>query len=249
MQDTTGRTEKIISPVIKMIITMDLKRIPVFLIFIIVIQRNSYSRTAVNPFYSGKAVQHITARRQPLFRNSKFYNTIAKWQKSIGGKIANSILSLKGGHNKSTVIIILLVSFLYGIIHALGPGHRKTVLFSYFMARDAKPRDGIMAGFFLSILHAGSAIVLILFLYLIVKGSFLNGKVHAEIIMEKISYRSITAIGFLLIVYKVFLLLKKKGRSLNAADFSQTGSPQLILPIMLSGLVPCPGASSIMIFS
>ena len=37
----------------------------------------------------------------------------------------------------SVLRVILGVSFLFGIVHALGPGHRKTVVFSLYVSRSA----------------------------------------------------------------------------------------------------------------
>jgi len=230
-------------------ITTKLNKVLFLLFFIILFIPICHSQSVANPFYSGKDVHNVAIGRKTLFHNSKFYTVIARWQKSMREKIAGFILMLKNNKKKSAIYIVLLISFLYGIVHALGPGHRKTVLFSYFMARDARPVEGIMAGFLLSDLHAGSAITLILILYFFVKGSFLNQKVQIEFLMEEISYGGIAALGFILILFKLFKLMAKKKRERNVDDCSSINSPKLFLPIMLSGLVPCPGASSIMIFS
>jgi len=48
--------------------------------------------------------------------------------------------------------------FLYGILHALDPGHRKTVMFSLFAARKARWYEPLAAGFLSALLHGMSAV-------------------------------------------------------------------------------------------
>ena len=57
--------------------------------------------------------------------------------------------------------VLISLSFLYGILHAAGPGHGKAVISSYMIANETALRRGIMLSFVSSILQAISAIVLV----------------------------------------------------------------------------------------
>jgi len=223
----------------------DYKKVLFILFLTVTVSIELFSQTAPNPFYGGKTDQSAPVVRKPLFRNSAFYNTIAAWQKTLRDRIAQFILSLKKGENESAIFIILGISFIYGVIHALGPGHRKTVMFSYFIAHDARPVHGIAAGLGLSVLHAGSALTLVLLLYFFVRQTFLLKKVQFEVILEAVSYGSIAVLGFVLFILKASALINKRQKTEGKTITSQ----QLVPLILAAGLVPCPGASSILIFS
>jgi len=223
-----------------------IKKILIIFFLTIAVSIELFSQTDSNPFYGGNTKKHSTAVRKPFFRNSTFYKNIASWQKILRDRIAQYILSLKNGDNRYSILIILGICFFYGVIHALGPGHRKTVMFSYFMANDARPYHGILAGLGLSILHASSALILILSLYIFVRHDFLPKKIQFELIMEEVSYGSIAILGFILIILKLFSIVRKKK---NKEQDDPVRVKRLIPLILTAGIVPCPGASSILIFS
>lgn len=206
-----------------------------------------------NPFYgspdSSTNIKNIN-RVKPLFRDSKFYREISSLQKKIRNIIADNISNL---NNKDLLkfLFILFLAFIYGVIHAMGPGHRKTVLFSYFLANEAKPFDGIMMGFLLSIIHAGSAIILILSLYFFLQNKYLESKIVFESLMEKVSYISIVILGILLLIFKIISTFNSRINKINSDNEKPLkNKTKSSLPfILLSGIVPCPGAMTILIFA
>ena len=64
----------------------------------------------------------------------------------------------------ASLLVLLGASFVYGILHAAGPGHRKTVVFSIFLGKKAAPWEPAALGFLSAGVHAatGMAIVLVL---------------------------------------------------------------------------------------
>ena len=56
---------------------------------------------------------------------------------------------------------LLGISFLYGILHAAGPGHGKAVISSYLVANDETWRRGVILSFASAILQALTAIVIV----------------------------------------------------------------------------------------
>jgi nickel/cobalt exporter len=57
----------------------------------------------------------------------------------------------------SGVIALLGLAFAYGLLHALGPGHRKMALAAYFVARPSHPLQGVTAGASVAFLHAAAS--------------------------------------------------------------------------------------------
>ena len=70
-------------------------------------------------------------------------------QRTIREVLAEAVdRSAKGGRG---VPALLALAFAYGLLHALGPGHRKLALAAYFLAR---PLQGVAAGTSVALLHA-----------------------------------------------------------------------------------------------
>jgi ABC-type nickel/cobalt efflux system permease component RcnA len=65
-------------------------------------------------------------------------------------------------HDGSAFWTLLGLSFLYGIVHAAGPGHGKAVVSSYILANRQTLRNGIVLAFIASLAQALGAIMLIL---------------------------------------------------------------------------------------
>ena len=63
---------------------------------------------------------------------------------------------------------VLMASFLYGVLHAAGPGHGKMVVASYFTAKKAPLKTGILMGSVIALTQAVVAIVVVGVLALIV---------------------------------------------------------------------------------
>ena len=66
-------------------------------------------------------------------------------QKILRKKISAKIEKLKNGES-GTLIPFLAICLLYGLLHALGPGHGKTIVVSYFLSRRGKFSQGIALG-------------------------------------------------------------------------------------------------------
>ena len=55
----------------------------------------------------------------------------------------------------------LLVAFIYGLVHTLGPGHGKAVVISYFVGEGGGLMRGVGMGTRIAIFHVLSAIVVV----------------------------------------------------------------------------------------
>src|SRR3981081_804736 len=61
----------------------------------------------------------------------------------------------------SVVWSLLAISFLYGIVHAAGPGHGKAVISSYLVANQETARRGIILSFASALLQSVVAVVIV----------------------------------------------------------------------------------------
>jgi ABC-type nickel/cobalt efflux system permease component RcnA len=123
------------------------------------------------------------------------------------------------GPGSPAFLLLLLFAFLYGLLHALGPGHRKTVLFSYFLARGVPLRTGVAAGLSMALLHGASAIAIVLFIYYILRGALLIGLQQTETIMEQATFGLIALFG-------AFMLIKALLHLFHSGNAHEAGSEE-----------------------
>ncbi len=103
--------------------------------------------------------------RSPRFRPpaafQRFVVTVARWQRRLNDEVARQVAAYKAGGAIAPVLAILLLSFLYGLFHAAGPGHGKFVVAAYFLANRARPRDGVLMSGLIALTQALAAIGLV----------------------------------------------------------------------------------------
>lgn len=204
---------------------------------------------ADNPFVSEKPSKKLAESIQyPVFVQ-KILSKIAPIQHKLTKRLTKLTLELKNKKSKKTFFIIIFISFIYGMIHALGPGHGKTITFFYFLSKQAEIKKGIIAGNLIAFLHAGSAIIIVLTLYLIIRQSYLTAFEDLGRIIKLISYALIALIGLFLSI-RAFVRLKKEKTLQGDSITYNPADSKSILPIAIAiGIVPCPGAVIILLFS
>src|SRR5215207_9800287 len=94
----------------------------------------------------------------------------------------------------SAVWTLLGISFAYGIFHAAGPGHGKTVISSYLVANEETARRGIVLSFASALLQALVAVALVAVLAWLLS-STAKTMCSAEKAIEIASYALIAAFG------------------------------------------------------
>jgi nickel/cobalt exporter len=139
---------------------------------------------------------------------------------------------------------LLWIAFAYGLLHALGPGHRKLALAAYFIARPARLLQGVTAGLSVALLHAASAVLAIYGLFYLFERAVTTTFAAVSSILELGSYAAITLLGLVLLTLALRDALRRGAQSGRpAAD-----GKKLAAIILGSGLVPCPGTALILIF-
>lgn len=123
--------------------------------------------------------------------------------------------------------VLVLLALVFGMLHAIGPGHGKSVLVAYFVGQEAPLRQGLMASVKLIAVHVGSAILLVLTAVALFEISF--GLRPADFpLVRQVSYAGIAALG-------LFLLIQ----ALRGAPGERHAQGGGLLPYVV-GLSPCP---------
>lgn len=130
--------------------------------------------------------------------------------------MTGAVRNLKSTTNIAAATGALVVaSFIYGILHAVGPGHGKAVISSYMLADKETLRRGIFLAFLSSLIQALSAIILIGGLYAASLATGLQTK-WAEAWLETLSWGFVAALGAWLMLKQIWPTFQR--RPVAAAD-------------------------------
>jgi ABC-type nickel/cobalt efflux system permease component RcnA len=148
------------------------------------------------------------------------------------------------------------------VVHALGPGHGKLVVVSYFLSREAQIGRGLLMGLQIAVFHVISAMVVVALADLLLRKAF--GGPPAEAAGVRLaSYGLIALIGLAMTAQATRRsFLRRRGVEVSHAccahgqrtadDRAHAGEGRGVEQGALSlgvGLVPCTGAVLIMLYA
>jgi ABC-type nickel/cobalt efflux system permease component RcnA len=177
----------------------------------------------------------------------EFYNQFLKqlvlWQYQLNSYISTSIRSLNDENNFTVSLTILLIAFLYGLIHAAGPGHGKALVAFYFAKNGTKNsyKKAFKMGYMISVIHAISALVFTFGIFFILQTMFRKHFNEFSNIAMYISATMIIMVG-LYLIYEAYKNRKAKELKIKKSNKSE------IAVAFSAGIVPCPGVMTIVLF-
>lgn len=119
-------------------------------------------------------------------------------QRAFYGKMSAALSEMKRGSAWSAALTLMALSFVYGILHAAGPGHGKAVVSAWLLANERQLKRGVMISFMAALFQAITAIVLVSALLLTVNAAASTAKSMA-IALEATSYGLIALTGLWLV--------------------------------------------------
>jgi nickel/cobalt exporter len=180
---------------------------------------------------------------------SKLIRQINRWQRTYNRQIAVLAKNVKNGASPRIFLSLLLVAFLYGTVHALGPGHGKALVFSYFLSRGSNQwKKGLLLGNLIAFLHAASATIIVLTVYFGIKNSLMNRFDTANQFIRRISSVMIIGVGLLLLVGQIKLFVKPC-REESSASRRVRSDRSLLATAVAIGVAPCPGVVIVLLFT
>jgi nickel/cobalt exporter len=188
-------------------------------------------------------------------------HALLTFQREANRLIALHMRAIRAGESSTALLIGVGLAFLYGVVHALGPGHGKLVVVSYFLSREARVGRGLLMGLQIAIFHVLSAMVVVALADLLLRRAF--GGAPAEVAgVRQFSYGLIALIGGVMLAQAVRRSrqrragLEVEGCCRGAHDGphhhgprdtrEQTQQGALSLGV---GLVPCTGAVLILLYA
>jgi len=136
--------------------------------------------------------------------------------------------------NTRAIFTAMAAAVLFGAVHALMPGHGKTILVSYHLGQPGKLREGIANGAILTLTHVGLALVLILAGFAVISKAFAQGGRTPQFEV---------ASGALVALIGAFLLWRSTGKDhhLHERDGRTLA--------FVTGMIPCPLTTFIMSYA
>ena len=181
-----------------------------------------------------------------------FFNLMAPVQKTLNEDLARMTRALEGSRSLGGLLVVVALALAYGIFHAAGPGHGKTIVSSFFLANDSKLRHSFIVGYLVAAVHALSALSVVLVLYYIIRGIFAVGVEQANHYIQLVTFAVITAVGAVMLVRRAIGLGHHHHHHLVANDLEPAGGLTMrnLLGIALpAGVIPCPGAIAVILFA
>jgi nickel/cobalt exporter len=132
------------------------------------------------------------------------------------------------------VLATMAAAVLFGAVHAMMPGHGKTVLVSYHLGQPGRLREGIANGAILTLTHVGLALVLVLAGFAVISRAFAQGGRTPQ--FELASGVMVTLIG-------AFLLWRSTRHDHNTHE--RDGRTLAFM----TGMIPCPLTTFIMSYA
>jgi ABC-type nickel/cobalt efflux system permease component RcnA len=119
-------------------------------------------------------------------------------QQEFYGSMSGALRQVRTTSPYAAAWTLMVLSFGYGIFHAAGPGHGKTVISAWLLATENELKRGIVIAFLSSIIQAMVAISLVSVLLLVVASA---GRTARDVagFLESASYAMIGAMGLYLI--------------------------------------------------
>jgi nickel/cobalt exporter len=176
----------------------------------------------------------------------EFYNQILKQlvllQYQLNSYISITIRSLNDDNSLSISLLILSIAFLYGLVHAAGPGHGKALVAFYFTSNKSDYKKAFKIGYMIAIIHAVSALIFTFGIFYILKTMFRKNFNEMTSLTMQISSITIISVG-LYLIYESY----KKRKQYKEKEVIKSNKREYAVAFSV-GIVPCPGVMTIVLF-
>jgi nickel/cobalt exporter len=142
----------------------------------------------------------------------------------IRGAITNYLDVFASTHDWGALAAVLPLGVLFGFVHALTPGHGKTVLSTYVLGSGLSPTRATLVAVSLSLTHVASAVLLAVAAVPLITRTI--GGAGSAPVLEKVSRTLIILIGLWLVLRAV-----RGARHMHGEG---------VMVGVIAGLVPCP---------
>ena len=200
-----------------------------------------------NPFTSSKTSPEnfIRTKKQNLFLVK-----ITEWQQRLNSKMASMIRETKETGNIKPLLFLIITAFIYGVIHAAGPGHGKAFALVYLVSENRSIYSALLFGNMIAFFHGLSGAGLVLLLHFILQTGVAKSLGSVTNITQIVSYSLIAMLGAALFIKNgCQIFWQKKNKTDKGLGGRVTGRNSTVAAALIVGGVPCPGVVLVMLFA
>lgn len=206
---------------------------------------------------------------------TRMWSWILATQSALNRDMAAAVRGMKSDDPLRAAAALIAIAFAYGVLHAAGPGHGKSVISAYVLANRETVRRGIALSFLSAIVQAMSAIVFVGIMVLILQQTSIQMR-STEATIETVSWGLVAAVGAYLLYRQIAPYLTSSASAADSGahahshdhhdhgpncscghshmpapeDLQGAWSWRKALPLALSvGIRPCSGAILLLIFA
>ena len=208
---------------------------------------------SINPYFVQLTVSRaVPGKTGAVEVRQEEDRSFGQLRKDIEKQLMDKFLALKRNFKESGSLkwyfIFAVIAFLYGLLHAAGPGHGKAVVSSYLLSGNYKLRSGIMLSFLIAWMHAVSGVVFVLVLRSVLTLTIQSDRQSVYQWTTAVSFSFVFGLGLFMLVHAV---REWRGREkVSREDKLLEENPRSPLKVaVLLGLVPCPATVTVMTFA
>lgn len=151
---------------------------------------------------------------------------VTETQQKMQRQLAASVKRLKSGNAIAAALVLAGLSFLYGVVHAVGPGHGKAIISSYVIANEETIKRGVMISFLAAGMQAVTAVALVSVLLIALNATGLQMNAWSSQ-LESVSYALIALVGLYLLTLQLLRLWRRfhHGPAAETAHSRGDGNP------------------------
>jgi nickel/cobalt exporter len=197
---------------------------------------------------------------------SQYLLTVQSLQRGLHLSLSDALRAIQTDGFGASLMLVAL-SFFYGVFHAAGPGHGKVVISTYLLSHESQLRRGVILSFAAALVQGLTAIVLVSSAVWLLDLSMrqTRGMVND---VEVVSFALITLVGLLIIGTRLRRLRKSPvtatatdhhhhagaacdhSHGPSAGDLDAVLSLRTFISIILSiGIRPCSGAVIVLLLA
>lgn len=186
-----------------------------------------------------------------------FFMRLQVWVNTL---FTERMSAIAEGGSSHALLIGVLLCFVYGAIHTLGPGHGKAIVVSYFVGTGGSLSRGVVMGLRIAVYHVLSAVAVVFLLDFAVRQA--TGAAPSDYRAIRLgSYAIVVMIGAVMLWQAVSATLRQRakpdghthvhtngghaGCAACSVGATQQGSGWVAVAV---GIVPCTGALIVMLF-
>nr|WP_298684402.1 hypothetical protein [uncultured Dongia sp.] len=170
------------------------------LLFAVLMLSTASAQESASPFTSNPSAATVDAAAPEASPGvfTTVGRTFVTLQRDVNRAINARLMAIKRGEDKGALLGGLLVAFLYGVFHALGPGHGKAVVIGYFLGRAARPWRGVGMAAWIAASHVLGAVVIVGIAHVILSRSLVS-PTNEFLWLRLASYGAIVLVGLFML--------------------------------------------------